>query len=85
MRNDWHYQRTDNALVRALKIVYQGQGLLLPLVRLSEPYFYQVLAKKLRERFETKDEKGDDQTFLDRGLAGIDNRRTVDLNIFKSI
>ena len=39
---------TDNALLNTLKILFAAQGFMIPILRLSEPYFYQILVKKFR-------------------------------------
>ena len=40
-------QRMENKFIYALKFMFQSQGLLLPLVRMSEPFFFRILGNKL--------------------------------------
>lgn len=81
IKHDYNFRQHSNGFILFLKIIYQSQGLLLPLVRLSEPYFYDVLMKNITGRFDKKCEMENDLSFLDRGLTSSERRRTVDLDI----
>ena len=51
------------------KIIYQSQGLILPFIRLSEPYFYQTLWRKFVKR--EADGKSDIEEKIEEEVAPI--------------
>ena len=78
--NDVYYVQENSWFLYILKLIYQSQGLFLPFLRVSEPYFYQIAIRKLkttfmpclrRRRTQLDEEMRDDLSFLDRGLGRI--------------
>jgi len=66
-------------------VICFAQGLFLPLTRLFEPFFYAIVAKKIKEygcpcrsssRQEQEAEKQNDMTFLKRGMSRRDIRES---------
>ena len=68
----------DSTWVRVLKIIYGLQGLFLPLTRLSEPFFFNIVKLKIKKisccsksNYDTKIEYAND-SFLKRGIKASD-------------
>ena len=40
---------TDTWWVKTLKILFASQGFAIPLMRISEPYFYKIVSNKIKE------------------------------------
>ena len=80
----------DNSWTRALKIIFVIQGLVLPLSRLSEPFFFRVVYRRTknisccccsRSKDDRKIELANDLTFLKRGIKASDlDRRASQLS-----
>ena len=70
----------DNGWVDTIKILWLSQGLILPLTRLTEPFFFKIVIKRIksiqwpcsRSQRNTKVERLNDLTFLDRGIEESD-------------
>lgn len=61
------------------KVIYQSQGIILPFIRLSEPYFYQTLWRKFVKR-EAKGQSGIEEKD-DEEIAPIFTFLTSSLNV----
>ena len=68
-------------VILTLKFIMGAQGLFLPLTRFLEPFFYTIIARKLKglgcpfkssDMQEEAQERIHDTTFLDRGLNSLD-------------
>ena len=68
----------NNTTILVLKVIFAASGILLPLTRLLEPYFYTIILRKVKEFFRSfcclkskqhlVAEQLNDMTFLDRGI-----------------
>ena len=60
----------DTPIVKTFKVLFQGQGLIMPILRLSEPYFYQIVGQKFKSIFFTcrRQDTNYDVRFLERQL-----------------
>ena len=78
--NNAEIPEIDNFTIDFLKIIYGCSGLILPLTRLAEPFFYRLVMQKLKaikcpcsgSEDETKLELFNDLTFLKRGIRESD-------------
>ena len=76
----------DTKWALVLKMLYASQGFVLPLTRISEPYFYQIVTTKFKAALQhalcccgsearrlqaEADERFNDQTFLKRNLLKL--------------
>ena len=66
-------------VIIGLKVIYSMQGFILPLSRITEPFFFTILVKRLKilcspcsSLCASEEERLDDQTFLQRGISPTD-------------
>ena len=65
--------------IEFLRVIFFSQGILNALVRLSEPFFYKIIMRRVRAYFALNSddkrlaqEQADDKTFLNRGFEEVD-------------